>query len=729
MSLPVKILYIGSLERQSNSCKRFMTLKKMGYEVEGIDIDPYIFGTIWMRFHFHLYVGPGIIRLNNAVKEKVSSFNPDLIWVDNKPYLKKNTLQYIKKLIPQVKIVNVITDDPFGKYHYAWRFIYHTFKWYDVHFVQREINISELKKHGAKRVETCFRSFDPSFHIHMPNSDELLPYKTEVGFIGSYEVEREDYIAYLVENGISVSITGDGWPNGKHWSMLKKYYKGPSVYGDEYIKTINGMDIALHFLRKANRDQQDSRTFEIPACGTFMLAERSHLHSNFFEEGKEADFFTSKEELLDKVKFYVKDTAKRNSIAAAGFKRSFKSGYDHESRLKKVISQIYDEGQLINKRYNSIVVGIYYDPEFYPPTINAIVNLSETCDELVVITRNHAQLDYPYPGNVRMIKTGKFLSVIESEQQNLLSKIISFVKFSLTLFNSARNKNTELMVLYDSIPLFSYFTFRKLLHSQKKIWYHNHDIPATHPIRKFSVSWFAAKYEKKAMESIQYFSLPSLDRLQYYPEWEKKDSFFLLPNYPSLKLERGFRPDFDSSDEMRLIYQGTIGEGHGLEQIISFLNEKISGKSLRLTLKGAVRTEYKKYLSDLALQYDVTDKLEWVPLGPYCELHQLTSRSHIGIAIYLKSDKVRDTIGTASNKIYEYAASGLPVIVYDNAQFRKHLDRFSWVFFYDGTTESLKKCIADIWNDYENISSEAKNSFVRELNFEKYFGFASDDKG
>jgi len=508
MSLPVKILYIGSLERQSNSCKRFMTLKKMGYEVEGIDIDPYIFGTIWMRFHFHLYVGPGIIRLNNAVKEKVSSFNPDLIWVDNKPYLKKYTLQYIKKINSQVKIVNVITDDPFGRYHYAWRFIYHTFKWYDVHFVQREINISELKKHGAKRVETCFRSFDPSFHIHMPNSDELLPYKTEVGFIGSYEVEREDYIAYLVENGISVSITGDGWPNGKHWSMLKKYYKGPSVYGDEYIKTINGMNIALHFLRKANRDQQDSRTFEIPACGTFMLAERSHLHSNFFEEGKEADFFTSKEELLDKVKIYVKDTEKRNSIAAAGFKRSFKSGYDHKSRLKKVISQIYDEGLLINKRYNSIVVGIYYDPEFYPPTINAIVNLSETCDELVVITRNHAKLDYPYPGNVRMIKTGKFLSVIESEQQNLLSKIISFIKFSLTLFNSARKKNTELMVLYDSIPLFSYFTFRKLLHSQKKIWYHNHDIPATHPIRKFSVSWFAAKYEKKAMESIQYFSLP-----------------------------------------------------------------------------------------------------------------------------------------------------------------------------------------------------------------------------
>jgi spore maturation protein CgeB len=69
------------------------------------------------------------------------------------------------------------------------------------------------------------------------------------------------------------------------------------VYEEEYIKTINGMEIALHFLRHGNRDEQDSRTFEIPACKVFMIAESSELHLQLFKENEEAVFFSSKKEL------------------------------------------------------------------------------------------------------------------------------------------------------------------------------------------------------------------------------------------------------------------------------------------------------------------------------------------------------------------------------------------------------------------------------------------------
>ena len=48
------ILYVGSLDPSSNSYMRFKTLQSMGYNVHGINVDPHIFGTIWMRFHFHL---------------------------------------------------------------------------------------------------------------------------------------------------------------------------------------------------------------------------------------------------------------------------------------------------------------------------------------------------------------------------------------------------------------------------------------------------------------------------------------------------------------------------------------------------------------------------------------------------------------------------------------------------------------------------------------------------
>jgi len=715
-----KILYVGSLEKDGNSKKRFHTLQKMGYQVEGIDIDPYIFRPFWLRFHYHLYLGPGIIALNKEVLNKIKDLKPDMLWVDNKPYLKAWALKSIRNDFPDMKIVNLITDDPFGSYSYCWKLIYHTFKYYDIHFVQRSINISELKRKGANRVEICYRSFDPEFHRPLPEIQKLRNHqKTVVGFIGSYEEEREAHIAYLVRNGIHVEITGNGWTEGKEWNLLKDCYKGPSVFGDGYVEAINRMDIALHFLRKINRDQQDSRTFEIPACKVFMLAERSYLHQELFTEGDEVDFFTSKEELLQKLKYYLANPELRLQMAAAAYNRSFTSGYFHESRLNKVLDSIFDE-QPKKKKIESIVAGIYIDPDFYPPTINAIINLSEISEEVVVVTRNHTAIDFPYPSNVRLVKLGKLMTVLETEQMSIFSKFLSFIKFSFYLWKYITKKHVSIAVLYDAIPLFSFFLIRKFI-SKKNIWYHNHDMPGTHMTRKFSIGWFSGKFEHSAMKHIHFFSLPSDDRLAFYPNWHQKNNYFSIPNYPSIKVYQRTTPKSFINNEIRIIFQGTIGVEHALEEIIGLLNKKIEGKSVRLILKGGVRPQYKKQLTELAQQLSVADKLEWVSLGPYCELSSLTKSCHIGVAVYMGNDNVRKTLGTASNKIYEYAASGLPVILFDNEQFRKYLSGYSWAYFTDGTPASLEKCISEIVLNYPNASDSSRMSFEKTLNFETRF--------
>jgi len=340
----LNILYVGSLGLRSNSLRRFKTLSLLGHHTRGINIDPLIYKSAFSRLHYHFNIGPGVSRLNKEIISVVKSAAPDLLLIDNKPFVSSRTLRKLKVLAPNMKIVNLITDDPTGQYRYAWSKCLKSASLYDCHFVQRQVNVKELKAEGARRVEICYRSYDPGFHRRIELNDaDKLTYGAEVGFIGTYEANREAYIAYLIENDIPVSVTGDGWPGGKHWNIIKPYYKGPSVYGEPYVKTINGMKIALHFLRQANRDEQDSRSFEIPACSVFMLAESSDLHRSLFEDGKEAVFFQSKEEMLEKLKYYLAHDKEREKIADAGFERGLKSGYDHTSRLKMVIDTVFNE--------------------------------------------------------------------------------------------------------------------------------------------------------------------------------------------------------------------------------------------------------------------------------------------------------------------------------------------------------------------------------------------------
>ena len=335
----MKILYVGSLDPQCNSFRRFKTLGLLGNETIGIDIEKYINVKYFIHFHYHLNIGPGIVSLNRKVVKTALSWSPDILLVDNKSYLTSFTLRKIRSSSPGIKIVNLITDDPIAHKN-AWRIALNTVKYYDIIFVQRAVNIKEFQDYGAKKVALCYRSFDPEFHrkIHLSEVDKVK-YQNKIGFIGNYEKEREEYIAYLIQNNIPVKVVGGGWQKGKYWNLIRPYFGGPPLYGEDYIKFINGMDISLHFLRHENRDEQDSRTFEIPACGAFMLAENSDLHKDLFCENEEIVLFSNKEELLEKVLFYSINPVERKRIAENGHQRCLTSGYDHQSRMEYVLAK------------------------------------------------------------------------------------------------------------------------------------------------------------------------------------------------------------------------------------------------------------------------------------------------------------------------------------------------------------------------------------------------------
>lgn len=337
----LSILYIGSLAGWCNSFRRFKALKEIHPGTEAINTDPYLLPKLISGFQHHLNIGPGVYLLNKKIRKSIKQKQYDILLVDNKSFLSAITLRFIKKQQPGIRIANILTDDPFGRFTRSWPRLKKTIGLYDLFFVQRQVNVGELKSRGAHNVEICYRSFDPAFDKPLELSDEdKSVYQVSIGFVGTYENVRASYIAYLIQNNILVWVRGNDWPGGEYWDIIKPFYKGPSVYEKDYNKALNGMEIALHFLRQGNRDEQDSRTFELAASKVFMIAERSIIHEQLFEEDKEAVFFSTKEELMEKVKYYLDQPEERKAIAGNGYRRCITSKYDHRSRMESVIERI-----------------------------------------------------------------------------------------------------------------------------------------------------------------------------------------------------------------------------------------------------------------------------------------------------------------------------------------------------------------------------------------------------
>ena len=280
--------------------------------------------------------------LYRKLKKTVAGFQPDFMFCEKSTWLRKAQFESIRQAGPsKMKIIHYNADDPFGAYGKEWNNFIKTISFYDIHFVPKHANISDYLSCGATQVYAFDRSYDSSLHHPITLSDsEKKKYECVVGFIGTFAPYREQVIADLICADIPVAVWGNGWHHGKNWTRIRPFWRGAGQYDEAYVKAICGMKIALHFLRHENRDEQDSRTFEIPACGVFMLAERSKAHERLFQEGKEAVFFDDAEELREKIHYYLENDAERKAIAEAGRQRGLASGYDHDSRLKEIFEKV-----------------------------------------------------------------------------------------------------------------------------------------------------------------------------------------------------------------------------------------------------------------------------------------------------------------------------------------------------------------------------------------------------
>ena len=224
---------------------------------------------------------------------------------------------------------------------YVYRHYIKSLPEYDWIFAYRPKNLTDYRKLGFNNT-----SLLRSYYIKEKNFpvSELPTEKHchDVAFIGHFEDDgREEYIKYLMEDkGIDFHLYGTLWDRSRYAMEIRSHFGEITPLYDNYNLALNSARIALSFLSKRNNDTYTRRCFEITAAKTFMLSQYTDDLDSMFKEGVEAEYFHDKEEMMDKIRYYLKHNDKREKIARAGHERLLRDGHEVMDRAREIIKTL-----------------------------------------------------------------------------------------------------------------------------------------------------------------------------------------------------------------------------------------------------------------------------------------------------------------------------------------------------------------------------------------------------
>lgn len=91
-------------------------------------------------------------------------------------------------------------------------------------------------------------------------------------------------------------------------------------------------------------DDINMRTFEVMATGSFLLTNWIPTIEELFEDGKHLVLYRSEEEMIDKVKYYLKHDEERERIAQAGYQEVI-SRHTIQHRVNRILEEFHNSKQ------------------------------------------------------------------------------------------------------------------------------------------------------------------------------------------------------------------------------------------------------------------------------------------------------------------------------------------------------------------------------------------------
>lgn len=299
----------------------------------------------------------------------------------------------------------------------------------------------------------------------------------------------------------------------------------------------------------------------------------------------------------------------------------------------------------------------YNDIDRYPPIINAVRTGAQRGFRTFVICREGTiHWKNVYPAGVEILRVPR---------RGKESSFIAYGRFINEVFNAPQSES--IIVGHDMhgfLP--AYLLSRRL---GLRVVFHCHDFADSNEVLGLGgrmVRAFQRRFAKKADLVI----VPDKDRAAViYDRLKLQKSPLIIANSP-------MKDAFDSvRDYLRpalvargrcftkvVLRQGVIGVGHAIEATIKSIrmwNEKSWG----FVVLGYANPTYTEHLLNLCRVHGVTTQFCILPPVAYDEVRNFTCFADVGHALYEPIHVNNVHMGTASNKVMEYMAAGIPLLV------------------------------------------------------------------
>jgi len=338
--MPLRILYVAPLESGGTCLYRYHALERLGQSILPFDISRYTpSGRIVNALRERFPVGPLISRINADLVATVRRELPEVVWLDKPTLLTPETIHSIRQT--GALTVCYLQDNPFGpRNDGCWLQFYRIFKLLDLHCLLRTADIPRYQQWGLNFIKVQL-SYDPAQHFPPPEGWTDKDRDREVSYIGSPYEDRPQFLRQLIEvHKLPVTISGPRWEKFLRADEYQRYLRGGMLKDAAYREGIWKSRINLAFLTHLNQEDVAHKAFEIAACQGFLLALRTAGHRLCFEEGKEAEFFSSVEECAAKIRYYLGHPTEREAIARRGCERARLCGHDNDSQLAQVMQRL-----------------------------------------------------------------------------------------------------------------------------------------------------------------------------------------------------------------------------------------------------------------------------------------------------------------------------------------------------------------------------------------------------